>query len=364
MTRLVPVVLFLVLSTSADAQLKFSQNVVQNFVTPNNSIACLNNGNGTHASNSYIRFYNPFTEGETAPTLTITDIRYGVETATAGGGASTQPIFVNVFSAPTGVTAFSGFTMLHQEQIQQTNVSNGGVFTVTLSTPVVHTNDPNTNLVIELFTPNGNTSGDSFFIGSNNLGQTQNCFLAAAACGLPNPSNLSNAPLSAPNMHIILDICYTNTSLTYPGTSVTQGDDFDCLFDVGLSGVYTVVTAGNELIALNPGQSLEIAFESASGTLAGTGDYFAAGSIVTSGTILPDVAPNSSIFIGSNVIVLDGFRDVFGFPVRLPVGGSAVNFGIPPGLSGTDMIVQGFILGTAPANGIYASTNGLTVQFN
>lgn len=356
-------VIILAAAAGAHAQLKFSQSVFPNVITPSNSIACLDNATGLHTDNSYIRFYNPFGEGESAPIITITHIRYGVESATAGTG-TTQPIFINVFSAPTGQTSFSAFTLLHQQAIQQTDVSNGGFFTVALTPPVAHTNNANTNLVIELFTPSGVAAGHSFFMGSNALGQTQPCFIAAASCGFPNPANLSNPPFNVLGMGILLDVCYANAALTYPGTSATLGDDLDCVFDVGTTGIYTTVSPANETVLVNAGANVEIGFVSPAGTLAGAGDYFAAGSLVTAGTIIPDVAPGVNIYVGGSVFLFDGLRDVFGFPVQLPGAGSYTNFNVPPGLSGTDLVVQGYVLGIAAVNGVYASSNGLTVQFN
>ena len=117
----------------ATAQLKFSESVNGNIIIPGNSIACNATGSGVHFDNSYIRFYNPFTEGETAPILTITEIRYGVESAIAGSGQTTQPIFLNLYSAPTGNTGFAGWTLLHQEPVNQPNVTIPAFFTQPLS---------------------------------------------------------------------------------------------------------------------------------------------------------------------------------------------------------------------------------------
>ena len=38
-------------------------------------------------------------------------------------------------------------------------------------------------MVLEVFTPNGQTAGHSFFIGSNNLGESAPSYLQAPACG-------------------------------------------------------------------------------------------------------------------------------------------------------------------------------------
>ena len=40
-----------------------------------------------------------------------------------------------------------------------------------------------------MFTPEGQTAGNSFFIGSNAAGQTAPSYLAAAACGVTEPTD-------------------------------------------------------------------------------------------------------------------------------------------------------------------------------
>ena len=57
-----------------------------------------------------------------------------------------------------------------------------------------------TVLVVEVFTPNGQTAGNSFFIGSNALGQTAPSYLAAADCGVTEPTD--TAAIGFPGMHI------------------------------------------------------------------------------------------------------------------------------------------------------------------
>ena len=59
-------------------------------------------------------------------------------------------------------------------------------------------------LVVEIFPPDGQTAGNSFFIGSNNLGQTAPSYLAAADCGVPEPTN--TATIGFPDMHIVMNV--------------------------------------------------------------------------------------------------------------------------------------------------------------
>ncbi|MEZ5028317.1 MAG: hypothetical protein R2765_05965 [Ferruginibacter sp.] len=87
---------------------------------------------------------------------------------------------------------------------QNANVpdQSGTIFTVNFATPVVV---PNTAvLIVELFTPSGQATGKSFFIGSNTAPQTGPSYLSAAACGVIDPTDV--AVIGFPNMHIILDV--------------------------------------------------------------------------------------------------------------------------------------------------------------
>ncbi|HNB33923.1 MAG TPA: HYR domain-containing protein, partial [Bacteroidia bacterium] len=62
----------------------------------------------------------------------------------------------------------------------------------------------NAVLIVELFTPDGGGSNNSFFIGSNNSAQTGPSYISAADCGITTPTDL--ATIGFPNMHIILNV--------------------------------------------------------------------------------------------------------------------------------------------------------------
>jgi hypothetical protein len=70
--------------------------------------------------------------------------------------------------------------------------------------PVTGTAPAGSTLVVEIFTPNGQTAGHSFFVGSNPDGQTDPSFIAAADCGAPEPTDL--AVLGFPGMHIVMNV--------------------------------------------------------------------------------------------------------------------------------------------------------------
>ena len=70
--------------------------------------------------------------------------------------------------------------------------------------PVAGTAPAGSVLVVEVFTPNGQTTNNSFFIGSNAAGQTGPSYIAAADCTIPEPA--TTASIGFPNMHIVMNV--------------------------------------------------------------------------------------------------------------------------------------------------------------
>ncbi len=164
-------------------------------ITQFNSVSC--NAGGLHTDNSYWRAYDLSTMGLPGA-VTINNVTFGIEQATGGP----QPVTVNLYTQNAG-PAFPGGTRT-LVGTQNFSVPNQALslFTGNFATPVVV---PNTAvLIVELFTPSGQATGMSFFIGSNAAAQTGPSYISAAACGIANPTDL--AAIGFPNMHIILNL--------------------------------------------------------------------------------------------------------------------------------------------------------------
>jgi hypothetical protein len=58
--------------------------------------------------------------------------------------------------------------------------------------------------VVEFFTPNGQAAGNLLWVGSNPDGQTSPTYLAAADCGVPEPTD--TAALGFPGMHMVMNV--------------------------------------------------------------------------------------------------------------------------------------------------------------
>ncbi len=63
-------------------------------------------------------------------------------------------------------------------------------------------------LAVEIFTPDGQAAGHSFFIGSNTAGQSGPSFIRAADCGVAEITNL--AAIGFPSMHIVMTVSGNN----------------------------------------------------------------------------------------------------------------------------------------------------------
>jgi hypothetical protein len=187
--------LLLILAIAGHAA-TMSHNTDQTAIVANNSISC--NLAGSHADNSYWRTYTPAFYHHVG-NFAITGIRIGIEEAIAGTGPS-QPITIRIYANSGG--AFPGGTRT-LIGTTATTVPNGTLFFQDI--PVAAPAQPaSTEIVVEVFTPDGQAVGNRFFIGSNNLGENAPGYISAADCGAPNPVTLASA--GAPNMamHIVL----------------------------------------------------------------------------------------------------------------------------------------------------------------
>lgn len=176
-------------------------------VVAGNSISC--NNNRRHDNNSYMRRFSLEGVYGEARKFVVSNVTFGVEYAFAGGG--TQPILVNLYTIPKGdLLRFANLTQIGSTTLQLQDQELTLVNVPFLSDPTVSEANAK-DLVVEVFSPNGQAQGYIFFIGSNSLGQTGASYIAAAGCGAPEPRTTYS--LGAPQMHIVL---------TVTGTAETQ----------------------------------------------------------------------------------------------------------------------------------------------
>lgn len=179
-------------------------------VTAAASVSC-NGGspNFFHTDNSYYRgFTLSAFPALTLPQFLVQQVTIGVEQATGASGS--QPATLTIWKAtanPIGGAA--------------NPPGNNSVSTLAVSVPnqnltllpMILTTQPvmlvaSDVLAVELFTPNGQPTSNTFFVGSNAGGQSAPSYIKAGPCGVNNISDL--ASIGFPNMHIIMQVLGNN----------------------------------------------------------------------------------------------------------------------------------------------------------
>jgi subtilisin-like proprotein convertase family protein len=206
-----------------------------------NSVAC--NSGGLHTNNSYIRRFDLGAFGITG-SFDVVEVSFGIEQATGAGGD--QPVTVNLYTwDPVDPFTFANFSLIG------TATGNVPDQAGTVATfPVTGTAPAGSTLVVELFTPNGQVDGNGLFVGSNPDGQTDPTFLAAADCGVPEPTD--TAVIGFPGMHWVLnvtgqsgcdvDLPWVSVDPTSGATAPLATSTVDVTFDstgLDLGGIYT-----------------------------------------------------------------------------------------------------------------------------
>ena len=235
-------------------------------ITSLNSVSC-NNGIG-HTDNSYYRaFLLP--AFSIANAFDVQSVDIGIEEATSGAprpikgaskggsqpnGASKSSISRNArLSAPAGggqsitVNLYTssmpfpaGFPgSLTPIGTATVNVADQSL--TILNVPVTGTAGAGSELVVEVFTPNGEAAGNLFFIGSNAAPETGPSY-RAADCGVT--TQTTTAAIGFPDMHIVMNV---------NGCVQPAGGGPTCTFTVTVNDTQPpVITCPPNLTAVTP----------------------------------------------------------------------------------------------------------------
>ena len=177
-------------SISVDGPVTMTHSATQNVVAAN-SVAC------PADNDSYFR---TFTLGDFGITqaLTVSGVRIGVENLSGPGGMS--PIEVKLYSwNPATPFVYANLT----------EIGTSGVVMIPdqalslVDFPVVGEVPAGGTLVVEVIAMD-TAGGFIFFIGSNPDGQTAPSYIASAACGASEPTDI--AALGFPGMHIVMNV--------------------------------------------------------------------------------------------------------------------------------------------------------------
>ncbi len=163
-------------------------------ITAANSISC--NAGGLHSDNGYLRTFTLDDFG-IGGDFNVTAVEMAIEAATGAGG--TQPVTVNLYTL-NGALSWANLTLIGTVDTAIVDADAGTV----VSIPVTGVASAGSTLVVEFFTPDGQTAGHSLFVGSNAAGQTSPSYLAAVDCGATEPTDI--ATLGFPDMHIVMNV--------------------------------------------------------------------------------------------------------------------------------------------------------------
>jgi hypothetical protein len=161
-------------------------------VSSGNSVACI--GGGFHAASSYWRVVSA--SQLPASGIEVCGVTIGIELAGATGDAS-QAATVRIYEGADGSFPAGGPGTL----VGGTTLEVADPALSRLWIPVSGRVPAGRELVVELFTPEGFTDGNAFFVGSNAAGQASPSYISAADCGIASPTDL--AAIGFPAMHIV-----------------------------------------------------------------------------------------------------------------------------------------------------------------
>jgi len=177
---------------TTEGMLTLTHSVSQEIMS-GNSVAC-NNG-VAHTDNSYLRTFS-LPDFDITTDFSVVEVDMGIEMASGGSGV--QPVEVRLYTLD-GDLLWENMTLIGQAAVE---ISDQELTHFTI--PVTGVAPAGSTLVVEFFTPDGNADSNLLFVGSNNLGQTAPSYLAAADCGVTEPTDV--ADIGFPEMHIVMNV--------------------------------------------------------------------------------------------------------------------------------------------------------------
>lgn len=179
-------------------------------VDPGNSPSC--NAGGVTADNGYLRIFDFGLQGVTGK-LVVTAIEIGIEVADPGLGFSTQPVtirihdFTGVYTPGVGIPAGT-LTEVASQTFGLPALAGPGLQCFEFDLPPLLDTSFMNDVAVEVDIPSAVTpgTGHTFFIGSNDFGETRQGYLRSVECGIPEPQPL--ATLGFPDTFIVMNFHY------------------------------------------------------------------------------------------------------------------------------------------------------------
>jgi hypothetical protein len=149
--------------------------------------------NPTVEQSYYRRFHLP-NYGVTGP-FTVTGVTFGIQTANDGAGTG-QPMTVRLEKIPAGPPLLlANLTLDDSEDFTIADSETGTLKTAVFSRTIDHPNT--TDLVLELYEPDGVAQNNVLIFGSNQSAETKTAYWRAPSCSHSEPT-----PLNAPEFDI------------------------------------------------------------------------------------------------------------------------------------------------------------------
>jgi hypothetical protein len=178
------------------------------------SVACGVSASGYTADNSYFRVFDLTSYGISG-TFNVTSVDFGIESATG----TSQPIQVNLYTLSGATLAWANLN-----PIGSASGTLAAQALTHFSIPVTGSAPAGSKLVVEIHSPDGSVAVTALYIGSNAAAETGPSYLAAADCGIAEPT--TTAAIGFPDMHIVMNVTGTTGgggggAASYPWLSTT-----------------------------------------------------------------------------------------------------------------------------------------------
>jgi hypothetical protein len=217
------------------APITITQNTDPNTVTSGNSVAC-NDGTGIHTDSSYYRAF-PLADFGLTNGLTVQSIDIGIEAANAGG--ATQPVTVRLHTSSAAVPTNATLT-----EVASANFNVADTSLTVSNFPIAGAFEAGSILVVEVFTPNGTSGGNTFFIGSNAAGQSGPSYIKAPDCGVTDI--VTTAAIGEPNMHIVMRVNGEDVAMTSTPEPATATPTEEPGVELLVNGGFEALDANNK----------------------------------------------------------------------------------------------------------------------
>ncbi|NPA44639.1 MAG: hypothetical protein GXO49_03815, partial [Chlorobi bacterium] len=190
------------LKSVSDTSFLLTHSLSQEII-PETSVSC--NLNGVHYTNSYYRVFDLASPiFNVIGDWSVQEVQIGV--GYAKGGIDTIQdlrLILYVMSSYNGTIPLDSLSQKGDTINFQVSDNDSGTLKHIKINPSISIPEGN-SLVVEILVPDGQDDGNIFFIGSNDLPQTDKTFIRANHCNVNEPVDV--ADIGYPDMHLLLNI--------------------------------------------------------------------------------------------------------------------------------------------------------------